>query len=143
MSNNPFKKKNVLAQIGNFVVTRDAGGEHEWISIKAVCGFWSLRFRDDNPNYGKILEMARNPQYHDLLRHIVNINFALSNTIPDGELAKDVYAALNGFVNRAVKRAGTPTEEMEAEALKEMETLHELQTELTELVVGADEGAGN
>ena len=143
MSNNPFKKKNVIVQIGSFVVTRDSGGGHDWISVKAVSGFRSLRFRDDNPNFGKILEMARNHQYHDLLRHIVNMNFALSNTVPDGEFARDFYAALNNFVERAVKRSKTPTEEMEDEALKEMETLHELQAELTELTAGANEGTGN
>lgn len=143
MSNNPFKKKNVVVQIGNFIVTRDTGGDHDWISIKAVSGFWSLRYRDDNPNFGKILEMARHPEYHDLLRHVINMNFALSNTIPDGEFAKDFYAALNNYVARTIARAETPTEEMEEAALKEMETLHELQAELTDLTVGANEGTGN
>lgn len=141
MSNNPFKKKNVITQIGNFIVCRDTGGDHDWISINAVSGFWSLRFRDDNPNFGKILEMARNTEYHDLLRHIINMNFALSNTVPDGEMAKDFYTALNNYVGRTIARAETPTEEMEDAALKEMQTLHELQAELIEVTGNTNEGA--
>ena len=143
MSSNPFKKKNVIVKIGSFVVCRDTSNEHDWISIKAINGFWSLRFRDDNPQFGKILEMARNPEYHDLLRHIINMNFALSNTVPDGEMAKDFYKSLNNYVARTIARSKTPTAEMEDAALKEMQILHELQTELTEVITATDEGAGN
>ena len=43
-----MSKKTNGIQVGNFIVTRDNGSEHDWISIKAVSGFWSMRFRDSD-----------------------------------------------------------------------------------------------
>ncbi|MCE9237518.1 hypothetical protein K0G90_09580 [Bacteroides thetaiotaomicron] len=34
-----MSKKTNGIQVGNFIVTRDNGSEHDWISIKAVSGF--------------------------------------------------------------------------------------------------------
>ena len=38
-----MSKKTNGIQVGNFIVTRDNGSEHDWISIKAVSGFWSKK----------------------------------------------------------------------------------------------------
>ena len=51
-----MSKKTNGIQVGNFIVTRDNGSEHDWISIKAVSGFWSMRFRDDNVMFSRIRE---------------------------------------------------------------------------------------
>ncbi|MCM1219941.1 MAG: hypothetical protein NC548_36170 [Lachnospiraceae bacterium] len=138
MSNKPKKLKNVILQVGNFVITKDSG-EHDWVCIKATSGFWTLRYRDDHAMYGRILEMVRNKEAHDLLRYFINMCFMMASTLPDGPFVKGFFDAYQDYVNRMVERKGIPTEKEEDEAIEEMKTLHELQSELTDLTAAANE----
>lgn len=146
MSNNPFKKKskdkNVILRLDSFLITKETGAERNWVGVKSKDGFWSLRFRDDNPMYGKILKMAADEQYHVLLRHFINMSFSLTNIVPDGQFAKDFYVGLNAFVQRTIEHSKNPTEEEEKQAIEEQEVLYELQQELNDLT-SEDEGTGN
>ena len=51
--------KKVPLQFGNFTITRDSSNEHDWISIKAISGFWTMRFRDDNEMFERIRLLAQ------------------------------------------------------------------------------------
>ena len=62
-----MSKKTNGIQVGNFIVTRDNGSEHDWISIKAVSGFWSMRFRDDNGMFSRIRELTNNKELREYL----------------------------------------------------------------------------
>lgn len=145
MSNKPKNFKSSILQLGSFYVTRETGGEHDWVSIKAKDGGWTLRYRDDNFIYGQILQLVRDPEGHDLLRSFINMNYMLSNVLPDGEFVKGFFEVYQAYVVRMVAKKSIPTEKEEDDALKEMEALHELQSELTELTMAANanEGTGD
>lgn len=133
MSNKPKKFKNAILQLGNFVITKESGSEHDWVRIKAVSGFWTISFRDDNAMFGWIIEMARDKETHVLLRYFINMNFMIGSTLPDGQFVKEFFESYTSYINRMVESKGVPTEKEESEAVEEMQTLYELQAELTEL----------
>ena len=43
-----MNNKKTIARVGNFIVTKENGNGMDWVSIKAVSGFWTMRFRQDN-----------------------------------------------------------------------------------------------
>mgnify|MGYP001109779227 CR=1 FL=1 len=57
------KKKNVIARVGNFEITKESGAEHDYIRIKAISGSWGITHRDDSPMYGAWLMMCKDPEY--------------------------------------------------------------------------------
>ena len=52
------KKKNVIARVGNFEITKDSGAEHDYLRIKAISGSWGITHRDDSQMYGAWLMMC-------------------------------------------------------------------------------------
>ena len=86
------KKTNGI-QVGNFIVTRDNGSEHDWISIKAVSGFWSMRFRDDNGMFSRIRELANNKELREYLGQLdmpeLSRMKAVLQICDDNDLGKD------------------------------------------------------
>ena len=68
-----MSKKTNGIQVGNFIVTRDNGSEHDWISIKAVSGFWSMRFRDDNGMFSRIRELTNNKELREYLETWIKV----------------------------------------------------------------------
>lgn len=88
-----MSKKTNGIQVGNFIVTRDNGSEHDWISIKAVSGFWSMRFRDDNGMFSRIRELANNKELREYLETWIKVCFLISNATPMLSLWKSFLKA--------------------------------------------------
>lgn len=128
------KKAKKGLEIGSFVVTRDTGTEHDWVCIRAIVGNWTLRYRDDSALYGKILEMARNKEYHDLLRYFINMNFMLANTLPDAQFVKDFFVAFNDYTKRMVDAMKDPSRDEQDRHAEEAEALVGLQSEISEII---------
>lgn len=120
--------KKVIARVGNFVVTKENGNGMDWVSIKAVSGFWTLRFREDNPMYHTVVMLCENDDLHAYLEGWINSVYVLGNTTPDLEFFKAFYNAFDSMNNRREKEQ-LPEEENK-EILKEMKTLEEMKEEL-------------
>ncbi len=88
-----MSKKTNGIQVGNFIVTRDNGSEHDWISIKAVSGFWSMRFRDDNGMFSRIRELANNKELREYLETWIKVCFLISNATPDVKFMEEFLKA--------------------------------------------------
>ncbi len=116
------KKKNVIARVGNFEITKDGGSEHNYLRIKSVSGHWGVTYRDDNEMYGKIMAMCRDKEHLHLF--VLHLYYTTTITI-DEQFALDFMVAVEAMSERMAKAQGEPTEEEENEAIKEMEVLED------------------
>lgn len=123
-----MNNKKIIARVGNFIVTRENGNGMDWVSIKAVSGFWTLRFREDNQMYHTVVMLCENDNLHAYLEGWINSVYVLGNTTPDLEFFEAFYNAFDSMNNRRGKEP-LPEEE-DKEILKEMKALEEMKEEL-------------
>lgn len=126
------KKKNVIARVGNFEITKENGAEHDYIRIKAISGSWGITHRDDSPMYGAWLMMCKDPEYRKGMEVIITMSYALTNSLLDKEFVEDFFNALDAMGKRKVAAAPIPTEQEEADAITEVEMMEEAKKTLTE-----------
>lgn len=125
------KKKNVIARVGNFEITKGSG-EHDYIRIKAINGHWSVSHRDDSPMYGVWMAMCKGPEYVKGMEVIITMSYALTNSILDKEFVEDFFNALDAMGKRKVAAAPVPTEQEEADAIAEVQMMEEIKKDLGE-----------
>lgn len=123
-----MNNKKIIARVGNFIVTKENGNGMDWVSIKAVSGFWTLRFREDNQMYHTVVMLCENDNLHAYLEGWINSVYVLGNTTPDLEFFEAFYNAFDSMNNRRGKEP-LPEEE-DKEILKEMKALEEMKEEL-------------
>lgn len=126
------KKKNVIARVGNFEITKESGSEHDYIRIKAVSGSWAIMHRDDSPMYGAWLMMCKDPEYRKGMEVIITMSYHLTNSLLDKQFVEDFFNALDAMGKRRVEAAPIPTEQEEAEAIAEVEIMEEIKQTLNE-----------
>lgn len=131
------KKKEPL-QFGNFTVTKESGNEHDWISIKAVSGFWTMRFRDDNEMYGRIRLLANNKKYSEYIDSWIKICYLISNCTPDVEFMKDFFEAYSSMSDRIAARQTQLSEEEDKAILEQDKAFYEIKEQIEK---GNDGGA--
>ncbi len=120
-----MSKKNIIARVGNFEITKDGGSEHDYLRIKSVSGHWGVTYRDDNEMYGKIMAMVRNEEYHETLQMTVLYIYYASSTLIDSEFAKDYFTALEAMRDRMAEIKPNPTEEENNAAIDEVAIMEE------------------
>lgn len=121
------KKKNVIARVGNFEITKESGPEHDYIRIKAIGGHWALMYRDDNEMYGKILGAVKDPTLAETLEATVLFLYQFTNTMVDKEFVTDFAAVFFTMQERKAKSKPQPTEQEEADAITEVEMMEEVK----------------
>lgn len=126
------KKKNVIACVGNFEITKESGAEHDYIRIKAISGSWGITHRDDSPMYGAWLMMCKDPEYRKGMEVIITMSYHLTNSILDKEFVEDFFNALDARDKRRVANAPVPTEQEEADAIAEVQMMDDAKKMLTE-----------
>ena len=127
-------KKNVIARVGNFEITKDGNAEHDYIRIRAVGGSWSVSHRDDSPMYGLWLAMCKDPEYKQGLEVRCVMEYTMSQMLYDEEFLRDWWKAIYEFNKRKVAAASVPTEQEEAEAIAEVQMMEEAKKTLTDNV---------
>lgn len=123
-------KKNVIARVGNFEITKDGNAEHDYIRIRAVGGSWSVSHRDDSPMYGLWLAMCKDPEYKQGLEVRCVMEYTMSQMLYDEEFLREWWKAIDEFNKRKVAAASVPTEQEEAEAIAEVEMMEEVKKNL-------------
>lgn len=126
------KKKNVIARVGNFEITKESGPEHDYIRIKAVGGHWGIMHRDDSPMYGVWLMMCKDPEYRKGMEVIITMSYTLTNSLLDKEFVEDFFNALDAMGKRKVEAAPVPTEQEEADAIAEVQMMEEIKKDLVD-----------
>ena len=126
------KKKNVIARVGNFEITKDSSAEHDYIRIKAIGGHWSIMHRDDSPMYGVWLAMCNDPEGNKWLEIRTVMEFTMSQILYDESFLRDWWKAIEEFNKRKVANAPVPTEQEEADAIAEVEMMEEIKKEITD-----------
>ena len=128
-------EKNGIARAGNFVVSQESVGDHDYIRIESTSGHWSITHRDDSPMYGAWMMMCKDPESRKGMEVIITMSYHLTNSILDKEFVEDFFNALDAMGKRKVANAPIPTEEEEAEALETIEILEKAK----EILTGEDE----
>lgn len=123
-----MNNKKIIARVGNFIVTKENGNGMDWVSIKAVSGFWTFRFREDNQMYHTVVMLCENDNLHTYLEGWINSVYVLGNTTPDLEFFEAFYNAFDSMNNR--KKNKPVPEEEDKEILKEMKALEEMKEDL-------------
>lgn len=126
------KKKNVIARVGNFEITKESGAKHDYIRIKAISGSWGITHRDDSPMYGAWLMMCKDPEYRKGMEVIITMSYHLTNSILDKEFVEDFFNALDAMGKRRVANAPIPTEQEETDAIAEVQMMEEVKKTLTD-----------
>ncbi len=126
------KRKNIIARVGNFEITKESGAEHDYIRIKAVNGHWGIMHRDDSPMYGAWLAMCKDPEYKQGLEVRCVMEYTMSQMLYDEGFLRDWRKAIDEFQKRKVANAPVPTEQEEADAIAEVEMMEEVKKTLTE-----------
>ena len=126
------KKKNVIARVGNFEITKESGPEHDYIRIKAVNGHWGIMHRNDSPMYGVWLAMCKDPEYKQGLEVRCVMEYTMSQMLYDEEFLRDWWKAIDEFNKRKVANAPIPTEQEEADAIAEVQMMEEIKKTVTE-----------
>lgn len=126
------KKKNVIARVGNFEITKERGPEYDYIRIKAVGGHWAIMHRSDSPMYGAWLTMCKDPEYRKGMEVRIVMEYTMTNMLFDKEFVEDFFAALDRKNKRKIDNAPTPTEQEESDAITEVQMMEEVKKTLTE-----------
>lgn len=122
-----MSKKNVIARVGNFEITKEESPYYNYLRIKSISGDWGVTYRDDNEMYGKIMTMVRDKEYAKTLEmHVIHL-FYTTTMLIDQQFAMDFLVALEGMRDRMAKAAGEPTEAEEDEAIKEAEVMEDMK----------------
>ena len=118
-----MSKKNIIARVGNFEITKEESPYFSYLRIKSVSGHWGVAYRDDNEMYGRIMAMAGDPDYARALELYVLHIYHTTSIVIDEQFALDFMVALEAMRDRMAKAQGEPTEAEEDEAIREMEAL--------------------
>ena len=119
--------KKAPLQFGNFTITRDNSSEHDWISIKAISGFWTMRFRDDNEMFERIRLLANNKYFSEYMETWIKVNFLMANCTPDAEFMKDFFEAYTKMNERLLSRRKEISEEEDQAILAQEKAAYELK----------------
>ncbi len=122
------KEKNVVARVGNFVIVKESGNGMDWVSVKAVSGNWTVRYRGDSMMYGSLLMMAKDEALRPYLENWVTSLYVMAQSVPDLEFYGDFLKAYQALQER---RENAPaTEEEDKAALEEVRVMEEMKEEL-------------
>lgn len=123
------KRKNVLARVGNFEITRD-GAEHEYVRIKTIDGHWGVSLRDDSRMFGVWLMLCRDEEMRRSVEVLLTMYYHLTNMAVDKEFADDFFAAFGRKMERDAAAAPVPTEEESDTAAQEAAVIEMSQRQI-------------
>lgn len=86
-------------QIGNFVVTKE-GSTMEFIKVASTSNNWSMKFREDNPQFKFIQMCANDSNKHDFLEAMIKLNYCMNNAVMDMTFMNEFLAAYKGLNER-------------------------------------------
>ena len=121
------KEKNVIARVGNFVIVKKSGNGMDWVSVKAVSGFWTVRYREDNKMYGTFLMLAKHEDFRPYLENWITSLYVMANAFPDLDFYEDFMNAYKAMNDRMQEKY---TDEEDIKALEEVRTMEEMKEEI-------------
>lgn len=121
------KEKNVIARVGNFVIVKKSGNGMDWVSVKAVSGFWTVRYREDNKMYGYLLMLAKHEDFRPYLENWITSLYVMANAVPDLGFYEDFMNAYKAMNDRMQEKY---TDEEDMKALEEVRTMEEMKEEI-------------
>lgn len=120
-------KKNIIARVNNFEITKDCGPEHDYLRIKTISGHWGVTYRDDNEMYGKIMAMVRDKEYAQTLEHTIVYLYHCTTILIDEQFGMDFLVALAAMRDRMAAAIPVPTDEENNEAIKEVGVMEDMK----------------
>lgn len=136
------KKEAKWMQVGNYLLGVEENSLGKALCAKSVSGNWSLRWREDNLMFAVVLNMLGDEKCHSYVESLLTLCYAATNYPHDlvSIVEKQETPVMNGFAKLVKEQAEfeasvakRPTEEQDAEALKEVVEMQEVQDELERL----------
>lgn len=90
----------MILRLGEFAVYKEQGNGVDWISVKATSGFWTVRYREDNPMYHLLSAFMSDGDMKGYLEAYFKMNYTLSNTLPDLTFMGEYLKLYNEFLER-------------------------------------------
>lgn len=128
----------IKKQYGNFVLTHDE--KKGYVTVKAVSGYWQLKFRNDHAMFGALLRFADDKEMDRYFEHLFGLWHIFCHGLPDGKCLDDVVKAFEGWFERLreAERVKEVTKEEEEKIISEVATGEEMREEaLKELEDGS------
>lgn len=136
------KKEAKWMQVGNYLLGVEENSLGKALCAKSVSGNWSLRWREDNLMFAVVLNMLGDEKCHSYVESLLTLCYAATNYPHDlvSIVERQGTPVMNGFAKLVKEQAEfeasvakQPTEEQDAEALKEVAEMQEVQDELERL----------
>lgn len=136
------KKEAKWMQVGNYLLGVEENSLGKALCAKSVSGNWSLRWREDNLMFAVVLNMLGDEKCHSYVESLLTLCYAATNYPHDlvSIVERQETPVMNGFAKLVKEQAEfeasvaqQPTEEQDAEALKEVAEMQEVQDELERL----------
>ena len=136
------KKEAKWMQVGNYLLGVEENSLGKALCAKSVSGNWSLRWREDNFMFAVVLNMLGDEKCHSYVESLLTLCYAATNYPHDlvSIVERQETPVMNGFAKLVKEQAEfetsvakQPTKEQDAEALKEVVEMQEVQDELERL----------
>lgn len=136
------KKEAKWMQVGNYLLGVEENSLGKALCAKSVSGNWSIRWREDNFMFAVVLNMLGDEKCHSYVESLLTLCYAATNYPHDlvSIIERQETPVMNGFAKLVKEQAEfeasvakQPTEEQDAEALKEVAEMQEVQDELERL----------
>lgn len=133
------KKEAKWMQVGNYLLGVEENSLGKALCAKSVSGNWSLRWREDNLMFAVVLNMLGDEKCHSYVESLLTLCYAATNYPHDlvSIIERQETPVMNGFAKLVKEQAEfeasvakQPTKEQDAEALKEVVEMQEVQDEL-------------
>lgn len=85
-------------RFGNFVLVHDE--KNGFVAVKAVVGFWQIRYRNDHPMFGVLLKFGSEKEMEPYFEHLFSLWYMMTQGLPDGKCLDDIVTACDGWYKR-------------------------------------------
>lgn len=85
-------------QFGNFVFVHDE--KSGFVAVKAVVGFWQIRYRNDHPMFGVLLRFFDDKEMEPYFEHLFSLWYMMTQGLPDGKCLEDIVTACDEWYKR-------------------------------------------
>ena len=136
------KKEDKWLQVGNFLLGVEMNRNGAWFVVKTVGGEWSIRYGDGSMMFSVLANLGGDESCHRYLESLLTLMYAATSYPHDmvSIVERQTLPFINGFCKLLdeqtafeVSVSKKATEQEDAEALKEVVEMREIEEELEKL----------
>lgn len=121
-------------RIGNYAVAKEKDEITGWdiIVVRAISGFWEVRYRCDNEMYGVIDMLVKDEGMHKVLEMMINTMYISCSTIGDRAFYEGFARIYTLLTERLQKPTTAEEDDANLQFVKEMRVADDMLKEIEE-----------